>query len=611
MSATVIAPTSSVAVGQVGLRLAFLGRTSDEDAQDPSLSLPRQLRKCQEEAAQHNHSVMAHYWEVESSRTPLELRGTKSTDWSNFHVPIPRDGGLQELIRDASSGRFDGVIVESIDRVARMTADATRVEQELERAGVVLFAADEPMVTNATAILTRRVKQGVSEWYIRDLLERSRRGMEESVRQGWHTGGRAPYGYLLEQHDHPNPSKAREGKHKHRLIVDPKRAEVVLVIFEDYCTRLLGLGAICDKLNGNPERFLPPIPNRKDENGLAHTWSRGVVQAILRNPKYTGYNVWNRHDRRRGHPLIRPREEWVWSAEPTHPVIVPRELFDMVEERALRNGNAAKAGLPRQRRKGTPTTARRIYPLRGRVRCGLCGFRMEGSHQKGSNWYRCQYVYRRGPAAASIAGHPKVYGIKEDKILGPVLDFLARRVFGPDRLQLLRDELGAATASTWADHAAELKRLERELIKIGPALRNQTLRLEEHADPNHPIVALASERIVELTTRKRAIEGSIEGLKAQRPVGIDPDEIAAILDAVPDLRRTIANSTEADLAELFSAFEVDIIYDRETETLKLAAALTPELLPKLGNENEHDHPGGRSQDNGIAGAGFEPATFGL
>jgi hypothetical protein len=39
--------------------------------------------------------------------------------------------------------------------------------------------------------------------------------MEESVRQGWHTDGRAPYGYVLEEHQHPNPAKAREGKRKH------------------------------------------------------------------------------------------------------------------------------------------------------------------------------------------------------------------------------------------------------------------------------------------------------------------------------------------------------------------------------------------------------------
>lgn len=55
---------------------------------------------------------------------------------------------------------------------------------------------------------------------------------------------------------------------------------------------------------------------------------------------------------------------------------------------------------------------------------------------------------------------------------------------------------------------------------------------------------------------------------------------------MPDLRRTIVRSTEADLAELFNAFDVGITYERETDALKLAAMLTPELLPKLGDNNE-------------------------
>ena len=93
-----------------------------------------------------------------------------------------------------------------------MTADATRIERELEQRDIALYASDEPMTGNATAILTRRVKQGVAEWYVRDLIEKSRRGMEESVRQGWHTGGPAPYGYQLEPHPHPNPNKARDGR---------------------------------------------------------------------------------------------------------------------------------------------------------------------------------------------------------------------------------------------------------------------------------------------------------------------------------------------------------------------------------------------------------------
>jgi hypothetical protein len=74
---------------------------------------------------------------------------------------------------------------------------------------------------------------------------------------------------------------------------------------------------IGEKLNRDPECFPPPIPNRKDEHGLRHTWSRSVLAAMLRNPKYTSYNVWGRNDKRPGRPQIRPRAEWVWQSPPT------------------------------------------------------------------------------------------------------------------------------------------------------------------------------------------------------------------------------------------------------------------------------------------------------
>ena len=579
------------------MRWAYFGRVSDKDKQDPSLSIPRQLKKCVE-ALPVGDEVTAHYWDIESGRKSMEERGN-GADGSLYGIRVPRDGGVTELLADAKKGRFDAVMVESIDRLSRMTADSTRVEQELESLGIGLFASDEPMTADATAILTRRVKQGVAEWYVRDLIEKSRRGMEESVRQGWHTGGRAPYGYMLEAHPHPNPNKAREGKRKHRLILDPVRGPIVLMIFEDYCVRLLGIGAICEKLNRDLDRYPAPIPNRKDESGLPPTWCRSVIHAMLRNPKYTGYNVWGRNDKRPGRPQIRPREEWIWSPAPTHDAIVSRELFAMVEERAMTNFKGTKAGT--RQHAGSPTPrAGRLYPLRGRVRCGLCGHRMEGSHQKGSNWYRCQYVQRRSEAAAIYAEHPKVLGIKEAKVLEAILAFLARRVFGPDRLHLLRDELADATSSTWDEHKADLERLEGELVAINRSLRAQTLRLEEHEDPTHPVVALATERIEELSTRKSAATDAIKNLQVERPAGHDPDEVAAMLDAIPDLREALTDASATQLAEIFSAFDVTITYDKENERLNLAATITPELIP----DNKNNRPNGAVADVCHSGGGI-------
>lgn len=233
---------------------------------------------------------------------------------------------------------------------------------------------------------------------------------------------------------------------------------------------------------------------------------------------------------------------------------------------------------------------------------------MEGSHQKGSNWYRCQYVTRRGSAAADAAGHPRVLGIKEDKVLDAVLDFLAERIFGPSRLRLLRAELATAETDSWSEHDAELERLQRERSDVDRSLQRQVLRLEEHDDSNHPVVALATRRIEELSARAASIVEAITALQTKRPNGSSPDEIAAMLDAIPDMRDALATADETELAEIFDAFDVKATYDKLNARLELAATVTPELVT---DQEKSDRPEGRSLNSVIAGAGFEPATFGL
>ena len=585
---------------------AFYGRVSSDDAQDPSLSIPRQLFACERAVAAVGGEIVCCYWDVESGRKALEDRGRGSSAWRE-KVAVPCAGGLPELLAAAYRGEpYYAVIVESIDRLSRMTADATRIERDLEQRDIGLFAADEPMCTDATSILTRRVKQGVAEWYVRDLIERSRRGMEESVRQGWHTGGRAPYGYALEEHQHPNPAKAREGKRKHRLILHAVHAPVVLMIFQDYCLNQLGLTQIINKLNSDLHRYPPPGADPKDETP-GKTWSRAQVWAMLRNPKYTGYNVWGRHDKRPGRPRIRPREQWVWSPSPTHPPIVPTELFDQVEACAQNNMSAAEeapAAYPKRRTRRTG----RVYVLRGRVRCSLCGRRMEGTHQKGSNYYRCRVNATRGASAARGTGHPSALQIKEDTVLDAVLEFMDRRLFGPHRLEHLRQELALANNVQGRPRTEELERLQAELKDIDQASYRQSLRLEEHDDPNHPVVALAKQRIIQLSTRRKTVEEAIRATEAHQAQNLEADEIEATLEAIPDLRDTLKSPTADELAQILDVFDVIASYDKPNRALTLSAILKPEPTDILKGPRP---PNGGRGNLQVAGAGFEPATFGL
>lgn len=391
-------------------------------------------------------------------------------------------------------------------------------------------------------------------------------------------------------------------------MVDPVRGPIVGSIFTWYVVEELGLGTICERLNSDLDRYPPPKRNRKDVNDLPQTWSKSQLHSMLRNPKYTGFNVWGRHDKRKGRPVLRPREKWVWSAAPTHEVLVPRELFEAVEDRAQRNGGPSRAAKPKPYPQRPSRKPGRLYVLRGRVRCGICGRRMEGSRQKGSNWYRCQYARRRGDAAADLTGHPRVLGIKEEDVLDALRDLMAERLFGPERLTLLREELlDEASEGAWQERDAQLAHLHAEEKQVEKALYRQSLRLEEHDDPEHPVVRLAKQRIEELSGKAKAITAEIAELEAARPEEPRREEIEAMLANVPDLRDVLAAAEGEELIELLDAFDVTVSYDKAGQALELSALLSSDFLtPEMKRP-----PEGRSRNSSIAGAGFVPATFGL
>lgn len=279
-------------------------------------------------------------------------------------------------------------------------------------------------------------------------------------------------------------------------------------------------------------------------------------------------------------------------------MLIPKELFELVEQRAAENHHRATLRAPKDYVQPSHVGRGRLYVLRGRVRCAICGRRMEGSHQKGANWYRCQYVYKRGIAAADAAGHPRVLGVKEADILEPLFEFLGRRVFGPERLELLRHELAEVAAAGGDEHAAEAAALARNLDANQQAVDRQALRLEEHDDPAHPVVAAAKRRIEELARERAVLEEAVLRLEQRRPNELRPDEVTAMLAAVPDLRDALRRSNPVELAELFDAFDVTVTYDKTSRSLELAAVVATGGPPP---ETQRP-PKGRSQDSDIAGA---------
>ena len=192
-------------------RYAWYGRVSTEDEQDPTLSFPRQLANAERRVADSGGRIVAHFYDIESGTRRYDARG--SGGLKGFDIPIPRDGGLHDLL--AAAGRrpvsFDRVIVESISRLSRNSSVAFRIEEELANCGIRLCAADEPLEESFGTIVLRHVNIGIARGYHHELMVKSRQGLETSTRQGWHTGGIAAYGYRFVTHPHPNRTRRSRG----------------------------------------------------------------------------------------------------------------------------------------------------------------------------------------------------------------------------------------------------------------------------------------------------------------------------------------------------------------------------------------------------------------
>jgi len=557
----------------IPIRVAFLGRTSTVEQQDPTLSIPRQLHSVQRNLPP-SATITRRFYDIESGRTDLDERGL-SRAHELFEIPVRRDGGIRELLAEATSPAraFDAVACESIDRVARITYFGTKIEYELQRVGVILLAADEPQGgKHSTKTLTRRMKQGVAEWYALELLEASRDGLEAHIRQGWNIG-HPPYGYLAERVEHPVPAKRREGKTKARLILDPTRAPVVLEIFTWRIHQHLGYRSIAKRLNQDLDRYPPPNANVPDAT-LGH-WTDSAVADLLANPKYTGYMVWNR--RAKGKSTgnrRRPPDQWVWSPQSTHPAIITLEQYTQAAQVAADHEGSRDGTDPNRHPRTTHT-----YMLRSYLRCAHCGWRLCG---RTINHHR---VYYRCPAVEAdpigvlrrIPDHPRTLYVREDYLLDGILDFFTQQIFHPDRRQRLTNQLQATTQHTTTDLQRQRRALTRSIQDLTAQQQRLATTLAYEQDEEGKLFAQIREQFYELNGQLEQRPRELTALD-ERQVNVDALDL---LDALPTAAGRLDELPEPILRRLFQAFHLKVEYDRHTNFATIEVTLSGDDLVEL------------------------------
>ena len=115
--------------------------------------------------------------------------------------------------------------------------------------------------------------------------------------------------------------------------------------------------------------------------------------------------------------------------------------------------------------------------------------------------------------------------------------------------------------------------------------------MEEHDDPHHPVIALAKQRIDELSIQRETVREAVRAAEAKQTAARSTEEIETALESVPDLRPALKTAGPEELAEILETFDITATYDKPSQTLLLSAGLTPEGPVIL--ERSTTHKGGR------------------
>ena len=385
-------------------------------------------------------------------------------------TPVALRRGGKTLLADAMAGRFDILLIESLDRLSRDLVEQETIVRRLEHRGLRIIGISDGYDTNSGASrkLTRGMRGLVNEIYLDDLRFKTHRGLAGQVERGYHAGGLS-YGY-----------RSIASEHGNSLAIEPDAARWVRWIFETYAS-----GWSCQRLAAELNRQRVPSPRGRSWAVSAIYGSPQKGSGILNNELYRGRYVWNRSqwlkdpDTGKRQRLARPESEWQ-TVERTELRIIDEPLWAAVRTRQCtprRSGGSVGRG-PK------PRTL-----LSGLLRCGMCGgavVAVDASH------YGCAARKDRGPSicagvrAARLTLEQRVLSVVRDELLSPAavlrVQERAQAVFAA------RSQGAARANSTRKARLVELDKQVDHLVDaiaqagISAALRQRLLDAEIERD---------------------------------------------------------------------------------------------------------------------------------
>ena len=298
------------------MKAVIYARYSSDNQREESIE--GQIRECQSFAERKGYTVIRTYID-------RALSGTRADNRPEF----------QQMISDSTLREFQYVIVWKIDRFSRDKFDSVKYKYALKSSGVSVISATEPIDGSPEGQMMESVFEGISVYYIKDLAQKTSRGMTENAIKGKFNGGTLTFGYTIDEN--------------HHFQLDPVNAPIVLDVFTRYS-------------EGETIRsILDDINSKMSNNGRKFTYH--FLNWMLNNRRYLG--EYKFQDTVNNEAI---------------PPIISQELFDKCQHRL--NVNKHKAGSFKKNKEK--------YLLTGKIFCGICGASISGISGTG----KCKSIYR-------------------------------------------------------------------------------------------------------------------------------------------------------------------------------------------------------------------------
>lgn len=455
--------------------VAIYCRVSTEEQASEGYSISAQLQTLRQYASLYGWQIAEEY--VDEGISGKDIKGRPA---------------MQRLISDVENDKFQAVLVWKISRLSRNMLDTLVLLDKFDEYDVKFISYSENFDTSSPiGKLVVQLMASIAEMERNTLSENVKLGMTQRAREGSWNGGLV-FGY---------------DSVKKELVVNPKEAEVVQLIFTLY-KEGKGLKAITNHLNNAGYR------TKRDKH-----FSINGVATILDNPIYNGKIRWLQVEnwdkkRRRGknaNPIL---------VEGKHEAIISDELWNIVQAR--RQSKSFK-----QRQSQEP------FLLSSILRCPDCGqgmvpsittyTRKDGSKRK-HRYYVCGQYHNKGSAACK-ANSIRAYDT-EEAVIKRLTEFLK----DPDGFSQTIEKINKDTVQSNVKLKEQLESIETELKEANAMQEKYMEAFEQNLFP----VSILQERLLKVSKTKNELEQKKNELSVQLSSSdtkvIPPDVVKYLLE---------------------------------------------------------------------------------